>query len=232
MRGRLLGADELERSPVVANCAMNRERRLSGANGYAREVGFEILPFLLDRLENGPVAWVDLCCGTGRALAESAAELNRLGVGDRVRIEGVDLAGRFDRNPFPDLLTLREASIEAWTPTGPYDLVTCVHGLHYVGDKLGALAKGASGLKPDSVLIATLDLANFRDGAGRPLGRLVARRLRDAGHTYDSRRRRVRRVGPTHPDFGLTYLGADDALGPNFTGQPAVASHYSAETEP
>ncbi|WP_406044521.1 hypothetical protein OG799_08580 [Micromonospora sp. NBC_00898] len=33
----LLGDDALERSAVVANCAMNRERQLVGANSYARE---------------------------------------------------------------------------------------------------------------------------------------------------------------------------------------------------
>jgi len=40
---RLLNADELEDSPVVANCTMNRERDLRGSNGYEVEVGFEAL---------------------------------------------------------------------------------------------------------------------------------------------------------------------------------------------
>ena len=35
----LLGDDELERSAIVANCRMNRERDLAGSNGYSREVG-------------------------------------------------------------------------------------------------------------------------------------------------------------------------------------------------
>ena len=47
---RLLGDDELERSAVVANCRMNRERDLTGSNGYAREVGFDPLDFLKGRV--------------------------------------------------------------------------------------------------------------------------------------------------------------------------------------
>jgi hypothetical protein len=32
---------QLEQSPVVANCCMNRERDLSGTNGYDIEIGFQ-----------------------------------------------------------------------------------------------------------------------------------------------------------------------------------------------
>ena len=37
----LLDDDRLERSAVVANCRMNRERGLLGSNGYDRELGFD-----------------------------------------------------------------------------------------------------------------------------------------------------------------------------------------------
>jgi hypothetical protein len=37
---RFLSDDQLERSGVVANCRMNRERDLTGSNGYDRELGF------------------------------------------------------------------------------------------------------------------------------------------------------------------------------------------------
>jgi hypothetical protein len=40
---RLIGYELLERSSVVANCAMNRERRLSGRDGYSRVLGVDIL---------------------------------------------------------------------------------------------------------------------------------------------------------------------------------------------
>lgn len=55
----------------------------------------------------------------------------------------------------------------------------------------------------------------------------MVKRLRDAGLTYDTRRRLVRCEGPRTLDLGLHYLGADDAIGPNYTGQPAVDSYYA-----
>jgi hypothetical protein len=40
-----LSDDILERSAVVANCRMNRERNLLGSNGYEKELGFNPLDF-------------------------------------------------------------------------------------------------------------------------------------------------------------------------------------------
>jgi hypothetical protein len=69
----LLGDESLERSAVVANCRMNRERNLLGTNGYDRELGFNPIDFLKERADDGlTVTWVDLCFGTGRALIEAA----------------------------------------------------------------------------------------------------------------------------------------------------------------
>jgi len=224
---RLLNPQELERSSVVANCAMNRERRLVGANGYGRDLHLDILTMLRGQLGVGLVKWADLCCGTGRALIEAAADLRRTGDADRIQVEGMDLGGLFDRNPFPDVLTLIAQGVECWSPVGTYALVTCVHGLHYVGDKLGAIAKAARSLAPGGLLIGNLDLANFRFADGRPAGRTIATLLRRSGLSYDARRRLVRCEGPCEVDFNLRYLGADDSAGPNYTGQPAVDSFYA-----
>src|SRR5690348_6241789 len=121
---RLLNLQELESSSVVANCAMNRERRLLGSNSYERELDINILSFLRQRLMTAPVSWVDICCGTGRALIEAAAELLRDGEMGRFHIEGIDLAGLFDSNPFDGALTFREQGLESWEPAGdPYTLV-------------------------------------------------------------------------------------------------------------
>ena len=49
----LLDDDELERSAVVANCRMNRERGLTGSNGYGVEIGFDPLDFLRGRWPSG-----------------------------------------------------------------------------------------------------------------------------------------------------------------------------------
>jgi hypothetical protein len=66
----------LESSSVAANCAMNRERQLAGVNSYARELGLNPLHVMRDVVENSagqdaPAAWLDLCCGTGRARSSS-----------------------------------------------------------------------------------------------------------------------------------------------------------------
>lgn len=87
----LLTDDELERSAVVANCRMNRERVLVGSNGYDRELGFNPLEFLKEQsFTVGAVAWLDLCCGTGKALIQ-AAEIVRTEGGDRRRRSGRDV---------------------------------------------------------------------------------------------------------------------------------------------
>jgi hypothetical protein len=47
---RILDDAALEASSVVANCAMNRERSLTGSNGYGRELGVDIVAELRERL--------------------------------------------------------------------------------------------------------------------------------------------------------------------------------------
>lgn len=222
----LLNSASLHKSSVVANCTMNRERLLRGAGGYNHELGIDVLDFLQKKCSAGPATWVDFCCGTGRALIEAAAQLQPLKTEHPIRIEGIDLAGIFDPNPFPDLLDLREHPLEAWAPAGLYALITCVHGLHYIGDKLAAIANAVRHLAPSGLFIANLDLGNFRFSDGKPAGRYIASRLRKEGLTYDTRRRRLRCEGPRQVEFGLRYLGANDAAGPNYTGQSAVDSYY------
>ena len=38
---KLVEDKELENSPIVANCRMNRERNLHGTNGYDRDLRFD-----------------------------------------------------------------------------------------------------------------------------------------------------------------------------------------------
>jgi hypothetical protein len=47
---KLLDDETLERSAVVANCRMNRERSLVGSNGYDKELGLNPLDFLRGRV--------------------------------------------------------------------------------------------------------------------------------------------------------------------------------------
>ncbi|MFB4316728.1 class I SAM-dependent methyltransferase [Actinomadura sp. 21ATH] len=210
---RYLDDEALERSAVVANCAMNRERSLAGSNGYGRELGLDIAAELARRGR-----WLDLCCGTGRALDEAAA----LAEG-RTEIVGVDLAGHFvPRRPAGPVLVT--ASVTAWEPDGRFDLITSVHGLHYVGDKLGVLERAASWLTEDGLLVANLDVRSVRVAGGTP--RRLAAELRRQGFAYDTARRRVSMRGGRAVRFPYRYLGADDQAGPNYTGQPAVDSYY------
>jgi SAM-dependent methyltransferase len=222
----LLGDEGLERSAVVANCRMNRERDLAGSNGYGREVGFNPLDFLRDRAARGRTpAWLDLCCGTGKALIQAAGLIHAEGLD--AEIIGVDLIGTFHR-PDPTLSSPRlvEASLSTWRPDRRFDLITCVHGLHYVGDKLGLVARAASWLVEDGLLVANLDLCNLKFANGKPAGRRVAVDLRRSGLEYDRRRRRVVCRGRKVVDLPYDYLGADDGAGPNYTGQAAVDSYY------
>ena len=58
---KLLSDDELERSAVVANCRMNRERDLTGSSGYSKEIGYNPLDVLRERIIPGrPVAWLTM----------------------------------------------------------------------------------------------------------------------------------------------------------------------------
>lgn len=115
----LLNSKELETSSVVANCTMNRERRLAGSNSYGRELGLDILDFLRARSHVAPVRWIDLCCGIGRALIEAATELAQDNDTKYIKIEGIDLAGLFDPNSYPNVLSLYEQAVESWEPVGP-----------------------------------------------------------------------------------------------------------------
>src|SRR5947209_7161016 len=102
----LLTEGELERSAVVANCRMNRERGLTGSNGYGVEIGLDSLVFLRGRMtDNRGAAWLDLCCGSGKALIEAARIVHDEGLAPKVEIVGVDLVGMFHR-PCPGLTCL------------------------------------------------------------------------------------------------------------------------------
>ncbi|SNT59878.1 Methyltransferase domain-containing protein [Asanoa hainanensis] len=219
----LLDDETLSRSAVVANVAMNRERQLAGPNSYTRDLGFNPLDRLLAALTKNPtVAWLDLCCGQGRALLQAGAEVTAKSLTDRVDLVGVDLVDYFD--PGHPAVTLVCASATTWQPDRRFDLITVVHGLHYVGDKLGVLARAASWLTDTGRLVADLDLASIRGENGKPLP--LARELREHGFAYDSRRHRITLDGHREVTFRYAYRGADDRAGPNYTGQPAVHSFY------
>jgi SAM-dependent methyltransferase len=205
----LVSDEDLARSSVVANRAMNRTRGLTGRDGYRAVLGFDIIG-------HKPQRWLDLCCGSGRALIEAASQVPE--------IIGVDLVDFF-AGPVPANLRLIAASAGEWTPDGTFDLITCVHGLHYVGDKLGLLEKASRWLAPGGVLVANFDVRSVRWAGGETMSPSV---LRENSVLYDSRANRLRIAGPV--EFGCRHLGADKDAGPNYTGQPAVHSYYELAT--
>lgn len=226
---RWLDDAALESSSVVANCAMNRERSLGGSNGYGRELGLDIMGELAARSAGSSgVRWLDLCCGTGRALLEAARLVADGSMAGRVEIVGLDLVDHFAPGAVPPGLRLLTGSATEWVPDVPFDLITCVHGLHYVGDKLGVLARAASWLAEDGLFVANFDVRSVRCADGAPAGRRLTAELRRHGFVLDSARRRISRRGGAEIELPYRYLGADDQAGPNYTGQPAVDSFYDA----
>ena len=228
----LLGDDALDRSSVVANCRMNRERTLTGSNGYDTELGFHPLDLLAAK-DDTKARWLDLCCGSGRALIEAARIVQARDGPARIEIVGVDLVA--PRVPWPEDVECLQyvcASLADWQPGEPFDLITCVHGLHYIGDKLGLITRAASWLTADGLLVANLDLNNVKFGDRRPANRIVAAELRRVGLEYDRRRRRLRCQGCRRFELPFHYLGADDQAGPNYTKQAAVDSYYDRPRDP
>ncbi|MEV7187987.1 class I SAM-dependent methyltransferase [Kitasatospora sp. NPDC093102] len=230
---RLIGDSELTASPVVANSTMNRERGLDGVNSYARELGFDPLDWLTEHGGTTP-GWLDLCSGEGRALVEAArrpaSEAARTGAPRAgVELTGVDLVGPLA--PPPDLAALPHvrlvtAAVADWAPERSYDLITCVHGLHYLGDQLGVIARAASWLTPNGRFAAHFDPESVRRPDGSGAARAVVAALRAAGFEYRARRHLLVLDGGRKVVLPFGYAGADPAAGPNYTGQPAVGSYY------
>lgn len=224
----LLSDSELLASETVANSCMNRDRGLSGVNSYARELGFDITDFLRERVaQNGGAVWYDACCGTGRALAQFVRS-GEPWTG-AVQVFGVDLVGDF----VPDLAGLRltAADVVSFRPVSPADLITCVHGIHYLGDKLRFLETVYESLAPGGVFIGHFDPMNLRlSESGTDWPRLL-RRIRAEGINITVQRYRLRLVRNDVPlRFGLAYQGAQRSDGPNFSGMVGVDSWYAASS--
>ena len=150
-----------------------------------------------------------------------------------VTVVGVDLVEAFALpGTLPPGLELVAASVTDWRPPAgrTFDLISCVHGLHYLGDKLGLLERAAAWTAPGGIFAATFDPAGVRHaGDRRSAARRVLRVLRDAGATYDARRHLLTWHGPTSLDFGARYAGADPGAGFGYVGIETVDSCYTWE---
>lgn len=224
---QLLDEEKLKWSSVVANCNMNRERNLSGINSYEKDIYFNVVSYLKSLLRKGKnVAWADLCCGSGKAVIQS----NKLFKAQKIALEGIDLVDMFDALENSDTnLKFVVVSLLDWQPQKQYDLVTCVHGLHYIGDKLAVIEKIVSSLKDHGKFIGNIDLDNVKNSFGKSLKKVLLKQFKAFEITYDSRRHLLVCEGKRDIKFPLKYLGANDKAGTNYTGQEVVDSVYEIE---
>lgn len=215
---KLLTENELIWSPIVANNRMNRKRGANGVNSYEKDLFFNPTKYLNDCLvKQGAVKWLDICCGEGNALIQYAKGLSGQ---EGVWLKGIDLVDQFQDIPVHvSCIEFEVRSIVNWVPSEKYDLITCVHGIHYVGDKLQVLANVSGALQPSGKFIANIDLNNIQ---GVDVKKLLAQYAID----YHPKRKLLTCTGPRQMDISWTYEGADDQTGPNYTGQEAVTSYY------
>jgi len=226
----MLRPDELLSSPVVANATMNRGRGLGGVNSYERELRVSLTDFLAARAQQcGHALWYDACCGQGRALMEAATQFQATDWGRAVQIVGVDLVDMFTPERAPGV-TLIAADVAAFRPARPTDLLTCVHGLHYLGDKLGFLETAYAMLAPGGLLLAHLDPDNLRAlGSGDSVWRQAARCAAKGGVPVVIKGHVLRIEKTDSPlAFGLAYQGATVSERPNYTGITVMDSWYAA----
>jgi SAM-dependent methyltransferase len=221
---KLIPENKLIWSRVVANSQMNRERNASGINSYEQEFKFKPEEFLQEIIERfGKASWLDLCCGYGKAMNQVAEYFIEKNLQDCIRFTGVDLVGDFIEpaisKPF---IVFESGSVTDFETKEKFDLITSVHGLHYVGDKLKVISNAASFLNESGLFIANLDAANIvvKDLDTKKL-------LRENGLNYNARTKIIQHTGVSVIRFDLQYLGADDTIGPNYTGQESVNSYYS-----
>jgi|SRR5579872_7216210 len=229
MANEFLDELKLERSEVVAKSAITRESGQAVGSSYEKELGFDPAAFLRERLkERGEASWLDLCCGAAQALIDTAKGLRVEGMLGKVSLVGVDLIPMFHLVPADiKFLRLEAASLSMWYANQSFDLITSVHGLHYIGDKLGVIQRVTRWVNPGGRFLAHLDYDNvcLKNGSAR---QQIGKDLADAGFEYDSNRHMLMCQGPQQFSLAYRYLGADDQAGPNYTGQPAVNSYYES----
>lgn len=224
---QLLPEEKLIWSPIVANSRMNRERKASGINSYEKEFKFKPEMYLeLKIKEQGQTSWLDLCCGQGNALIQTAGYFLTHDLQNKVRLKGIDLLDAF--LPIDSSITCVDFSVGSvvdWVSDQSYDLITCSHGIHYLGDKLKVIESAIGALHTQGMFVANLDLANIIiEGKGPTF---IKNLFKKEQVQYNSRSKILQHTGQADIRFGLTYIGADDNAGPNYTGQEAVTSHYA-----
>ncbi len=224
--GKLLKDSTLIHSTIVANNLMNRERQAIGVNSYKKSIYFDSISFLEEKLKTEEtVGWLDIGCGRGKALIQAGSFFAGQ---EKISLLGVDLVDMFDTIPEGgNPPVFKVVDLHTWNPTQNYDLITAVHSLHYVGDKLGVILKLTAALKDKGFFIANLDLANIIiEPDAKHTQKILLKWLNKNGFDYHKKRHLLEYRNTGKPDIEWEYVGADDKAGPNYTGQEAVNSYY------
>ncbi|MFG1999411.1 hypothetical protein ACGFNU_09735 [Spirillospora sp. NPDC048911] len=111
--------------------------------------------------------------------------------------------------------TNRERSLKSYTRELGLDIVAAAPAR-----RLDLCCGSGRALFDDGRFVADFDVRGVR-APGR-----VSTRLREQGFEYDTRWRRISLTGRRDVRLPYRYLGADDQVGANYTGQAAVGSHY------
>ena len=229
---QLLSKDYLEGSPIVANNRMNRERNAIGVNSYERDIWLSPIEYLAAvSRQKTCIRWLDICCGRAKALIQVAQHFKKQFSDKHYHLIGIDLVDMYD--PIPaDVRTvsLTTESFFNFKTTQKFDLITCVHGLHYLGDKLAAIQKACNLLTPDGTFIANLDILNIKSLAQEDFHKDMAKWLQCNGIQYNKKRHVITVNGVRSLTIPFKYFGADDQAGPNYTGQEVVDSYYEQRT--
>ncbi len=224
---QLKSKEELGWSDVVANNAMNRERKAIGINSYEKDVYLNPIKFIEERLDKGNVSWMDLCCGRGNALIEASKIFHEKKYKHKLCLEGLDLVDYFaEQDEQDEILSLKQSNLESWLPIESYDLITVVHGLHYIGDKLALIQKALAALKKDGLFTANLDLNNIKIKGKENSLEIVKSYFKKEKLNYNARKKVLRIEGIRKVQLPFRFIGANDAAGPNYTGQNVVDSYY------
>ncbi|MBX2841459.1 MAG: class I SAM-dependent methyltransferase [Flammeovirgaceae bacterium] len=226
----LKGDDELQWSPVVANNSMNRKRKATGINSYEKDTKFNPISFFEKKLSHKSVKWLDLCCGEGNALIETAKYFQHKSFSYKPQFYGIDLVDFFSKDK-PDNVSFQTLNLANWQPSEKYDLITCVHGLHYMGDKLGLIAKASRALTPEGIFIGNLDIKNILISDEKDSSKIIQSHFKKHGIQYNYRTKMLHIDGFSKLNTNFKFKGADDQAGSNYTGQEVVNSYYSPLTD-
>lgn len=223
---KLINDRTLANSAIVANNRMNRQRKATGINSYEKDIQLNPIEFLENRVGQAPIRWLDLCCGEGNALIQAATYFQNQQLNLNIQLEGIDLVNFFSNAHGIENLKLTMTNLSDWQPTQQYDLITIVHGLHYLGDKIGLLKKAATALKTDGLLMGNLDLANLKLANQPNSDAYWKKYFKQEKIRYHSSTKLLKIEGTKKMQSTFEYIGANDQAGPNYTGMEVVDSFY------